>query len=167
MLISRQTAQTICRAGLAGEALRPLLDWAAAVVPRRARARTPVFLFGTAGLRRLSGAQQGELLRHARDTLSESPFRCNLEAQKHVKRCWRHTEHRNRTGMPGMVRNTKGHSLDRPRLSDCAQRFFSASRKGVGRMSRPTATSWPCSGNLMSETRPLLPPGSSRAGPRW
>ncbi len=91
MLISRQTAQTICRAGLAGEALRPLLDWAAAVVPRRARARTPVFLFGTAGLRRLSGAQQGELLRHARDTLSESPFRCNLEAQKHVKRCWRHT----------------------------------------------------------------------------
>lgn len=91
MLISRQTAQTICRAGLAGEALRPLLDWAAAVVPRRARARTPVFLFGTAGLRRLSGAQQGELLRHVRDTLSESPFRCNLEARKHVKRCWGHT----------------------------------------------------------------------------
>ncbi len=61
-------------AGLAAEALLPLLDWAAAAVPARARAATPVFLFGTAGLRRLTEPQQAELMQHVRDTLSSSPF---------------------------------------------------------------------------------------------
>ena len=38
---------------------------------------TPVFLFGTAGLRRFTAAAQRRLLGHARspDTLAESPFR--------------------------------------------------------------------------------------------
>jgi hypothetical protein len=31
----------------------PLLEWAEAAVPRRQWAQTPVFLFGTAGLRKL------------------------------------------------------------------------------------------------------------------
>lgn len=37
----------------------PLLEWAAAVVPRRQWARTPVFLFGTAGLRKLRWVGRG------------------------------------------------------------------------------------------------------------
>ncbi|PSC71682.1 putative apyrase 7 [Micractinium conductrix] len=62
-------------AGLEERALGPLLEWAAAVVPRRQWARTPVFLFGTAGLRKLSEQQQAELLQVARRVLGGSAFR--------------------------------------------------------------------------------------------
>ena len=40
-------------------ALGPLLEWAAAVVPPRARAATPVFLFGTAGPAQAGAAAAG------------------------------------------------------------------------------------------------------------
>jgi Golgi nucleoside diphosphatase len=63
-------------AGVSRVALGPLLEWAAAVVPPRARSATPVFLFGTAGLRKLAPPQQGVVLRAARDALTASPFRC-------------------------------------------------------------------------------------------
>lgn len=65
-------------AGVSRVALGPLLAWAAAVVPPRARAATPVFLFGTAGLRKLAPPQQGVVLRAAQDALTASPFRCAL-----------------------------------------------------------------------------------------
>ena len=56
-------------------ALGPLLDWAAAVVPPRQRAATPVFLFGTAGLRRLGLPAQAALLVQVRHALEASPFK--------------------------------------------------------------------------------------------
>ncbi|KAL4451373.1 hypothetical protein ABPG77_009445 [Micractinium sp. CCAP 211/92] len=61
--------------GLQGRALGPLLQWAEAAVPRRQWASTPVFLFGTAGLRRLSQEQQGQLLAGVRRVLGSSAFR--------------------------------------------------------------------------------------------
>ena len=63
-------------AGLQTRALGPLLDWAAAVMPARQHSRTPVFLLGTAGLRRLPDEQEQELLVTACDVLAASPFRC-------------------------------------------------------------------------------------------
>lgn len=68
-------ANVIAHAGVSSKALGPLLDWAAAVVPPRARPATPVFLFGTAGLRKLAAPQQGMVLRAAREALDASPFR--------------------------------------------------------------------------------------------
>ncbi|PRW21038.1 putative apyrase 7 [Chlorella sorokiniana] len=62
-------------AGLQAKALGPLLEWAAAVVPRSQRPRTPVFLFGTAGLRKLSEEQQARLLDGCRAVLGASFFR--------------------------------------------------------------------------------------------
>lgn len=70
-------------AGLGRTALGPLLEWAAAVVPPRARAATPVFLFGTAGLRRLTAGQQGAVMAAARSALEASPFRCSR-----IRSCW-------------------------------------------------------------------------------
>ena len=57
------------------KALGPLLDWAAAVVPRRRRKSTPVFLFGTAGMRKLALPQQASLLIQIRTVLEASPFK--------------------------------------------------------------------------------------------
>ncbi|EFN50868.1 hypothetical protein CHLNCDRAFT_141807 [Chlorella variabilis] len=61
--------------GLQAKALGPLLEWAEAVVPRWQWKQTPMFLFGTAGLRRLSAAQQEGLLEGVRDVLQHSVFR--------------------------------------------------------------------------------------------
>jgi len=55
-------------------ALAPLLEWAEAVVPRAQWAATPLFLFGTAGLRRLPPARQAALLGHVRAALRASSF---------------------------------------------------------------------------------------------
>ena len=66
------------RAGVHPAALGPLLDWAAAVVPSRQRAATPVFLFGTAGMRRLGLPRQAALLVQIRRILEGSGFRCVL-----------------------------------------------------------------------------------------
>jgi hypothetical protein len=53
----------------------PLLGWAKAVVPRRRRASTPVFLYATAGLRKLAEGQQEDLMHSVRSVLRTSPFR--------------------------------------------------------------------------------------------
>lgn len=63
------------REGLEATALQPLLAWAQAALPRAAWHRTPLFLFGTAGLRRLPDANQEELLAGAREVLDGSVFR--------------------------------------------------------------------------------------------
>lgn len=61
--------------GMEAMALRPLLDWARAALPRAAWARTPVFLLGTAGLRRLPLADQRWVLDTASAVLAHSAFR--------------------------------------------------------------------------------------------
>ena len=53
----------------------PLLRWAEAVVPHEQHKHTPIFLFGTAGLRRLSAAHQSQLLAGVRTILAASTFR--------------------------------------------------------------------------------------------
>ena len=63
-------------AGLYRRALGPLLDWAEAVVPRKQWERTPIFLFGTAGLRKLPKEAQHTLLIDLRDALAQCSFRC-------------------------------------------------------------------------------------------
>eukprot|EP00887_Chlorella_sp_A99_P007229 scaffold2.g7229.t1 len=63
------------RAGLEARALAPLLDWAQAALPSRAWAQTPLFLFGTAGLRRLAPGDRGQVLDAAREVLAGSAFR--------------------------------------------------------------------------------------------
>jgi Golgi nucleoside diphosphatase len=57
------------------KALGPLLDWARAVVPARQRARTPAFLLGTAGLRKLAPEARHALLADIRACLAASGFR--------------------------------------------------------------------------------------------
>ena len=52
-----------------------MLDWAEAVVPRKQWERTPIFLFGTAGLRKLPKEAQHTLLIDLRDALSQCSFR--------------------------------------------------------------------------------------------
>ena len=75
---SQHSCICCCPADLRTRALGPLLDWAAAVVPARQHTRAPVFLLGTAGLRRLPDEQQQELLSTAGDVLAASPFRWPL-----------------------------------------------------------------------------------------
>ena len=53
----------------------PLLQWAEAVVPYGRHKHTPIFLFGTAGLRRLSSEHQAQLLAGTRAILGSSSFR--------------------------------------------------------------------------------------------
>lgn len=55
--------------------LQPLLEWAGAVVPRPAWHATPIFLFGTAGMRRLSKASQEDLIETCRSVLRRSGFK--------------------------------------------------------------------------------------------
>ena len=59
-------------------ALGPLLEWARAVVPRAQHARTPLFLFGTAGMRRLAPEARAALLADVRACLAASGFRCGV-----------------------------------------------------------------------------------------
>ena len=61
--------------GLWTQALQPLLAWAEAVIPRSQWRTTPVFLFGTAGLRVLSPESQAKLLGNVRSSLKKSAFR--------------------------------------------------------------------------------------------
>jgi hypothetical protein len=56
-------------------ALSPLLEWARAVVPPRARRATPLFLFGTGGLRRLPEGERSALLAEVQRLLRRSGFR--------------------------------------------------------------------------------------------
>jgi Golgi nucleoside diphosphatase len=61
--------------GLRSRALGPLLDWAEAVIPPARWASTPLFLFGTAGLRKLGGSEQARVMEEVRDALAASNFR--------------------------------------------------------------------------------------------
>ena len=61
--------------GLWTQALQPLLAWAEAVIPRSQWHTTPVFLFGTAGLRVLSPESQAKLLGNVQSSLKKSAFR--------------------------------------------------------------------------------------------
>ena len=75
-------------AGLHRKALGPLLEWAEAVVPRRQWGRTPIFLFGTAGLRKLPNEAQQSLLADLRDALSQCSFRS--VSTKNLLSLWAH-----------------------------------------------------------------------------
>mmetsp|Transcript_9707 Transcript_9707/g.24115 ORF Transcript_9707/g.24115 Transcript_9707/m.24115 type:complete len:580 (-) Transcript_9707:10-1749(-) len=57
------------------EALGPLLEWARAVVPKKQRACTPVFMFMTAGVRKLSPYLQQRLTADTNAILASSGFR--------------------------------------------------------------------------------------------
>ena len=61
--------------GLWTKALQPLLVWAQAVIPSKQWASTPLFLFGTAGLRILHLDSQSKLLANIRSALQGSTFR--------------------------------------------------------------------------------------------
>ena len=75
MGMGRSLFRASLHTGLYTKALGPLLEWAEAVVPERQWDRTPVFLFGTAGLRKLPAEAQHSLLTDLRDALSRSSFR--------------------------------------------------------------------------------------------
>eukprot|EP00798_Chlamydomonas_sp_ICE-L_P008755 gene8755-33617_t len=61
--------------GLRHRALGPLLEWAQAVVPIHEWATTPIFLFATAGVRRLPKSDQSALMQSVSWILSGSGFR--------------------------------------------------------------------------------------------
>jgi len=61
--------------------LQPLLDYANAVVPWRARKRTPIFLFATAGMRVISKADQEAILKEVRSTFSGSDFNFTYQTE--------------------------------------------------------------------------------------
>ena len=73
------TALHVVCVGLWTSALQPLLAWAEAVIPHSHWEATPLFLFGTAGLRVLSPESQGRLLGNIRTALQGSAFRCAHE----------------------------------------------------------------------------------------
>eukprot|EP00897_Mesotaenium_endlicherianum_P009522 jgi/Mesen1/8599/ME000005S08564 len=60
--------------GLRSVALEPLLAWAISQVPREARHSTPLFLFATAGLRRLPAGDSAWVLQETRGVLRGAPF---------------------------------------------------------------------------------------------
>ncbi|GAX78358.1 hypothetical protein CEUSTIGMA_g5800.t1 [Chlamydomonas eustigma] len=61
--------------GLRTRSLGPLLNWACAVIPSRQRSSTPLYLFATAGVRKLPEASRDHLLNAIRAELSVSGFR--------------------------------------------------------------------------------------------
>jgi len=63
----------------AADSLQPLLERARAVVPAAQRARTPVFLRATAGLRMVGEEAAERILREVRQTLGASGFRFDTD----------------------------------------------------------------------------------------
>lgn len=64
--------------GLRG-AIRPLLDWAEKQIPKHAHRSTPIFLYATAGVRKLPGSDSDWLLRKAWSILKKSSFWCQRD----------------------------------------------------------------------------------------
>eukprot|EP00873_Tetraselmis_striata_P016029 jgi/Tetstr1/436293/TSEL_025134.t1 len=62
-------------AGRVHGALDPLLQWAQRTIPSSYHSDSPIFLFGTAGLRKLPANLQSSLLADVRQLLDASPFR--------------------------------------------------------------------------------------------
>ncbi|KAL4517877.1 hypothetical protein Ndes2526A_g02251 [Nannochloris sp. 'desiccata'] len=56
-------------------ALEPLLEWSRAVIPRNSWPTTPVFLLGTAGLRKLNEEHRERVMNEARSVLKRCGFR--------------------------------------------------------------------------------------------
>jgi apyrase len=56
-------------------ALEPLLEWSRAVIPRSSWVNTPVFLLGTAGLRKLNEEHKERVMNEARSVLRRCGFR--------------------------------------------------------------------------------------------
>lgn len=64
--------------GLTG-AIRPLLQWAEEKIPKEAHKNTFLFLYATAGVRRLPNSQSKWILKHAWSILKNSSFMCRRE----------------------------------------------------------------------------------------
>lgn len=65
---------------LESECLRPLLTWAKAVIPSKHLEATPLFMFATGGVRKMSKEAQDELISNIVSILENSGFRygwCN------------------------------------------------------------------------------------------
>jgi hypothetical protein len=75
------------RAGLERRALGPLLQWARAVVPRGARASTPLFIAATAGLRRLPEGVRQDLLADVQRVAGAPPPRAPAPATADLRHC--------------------------------------------------------------------------------
>ncbi|KAK9985041.1 hypothetical protein SO802_034566 [Lithocarpus litseifolius] len=92
--------------GLNG-AIKPLIRWAEKQIPRNARKSTSLFLYATAGVRRLPKADSKWLLDNARSILKTSPFRCEENCVKIISGAeeayfgWIALNHR--TGMLGVT----------------------------------------------------------------
>lgn len=66
------------KSGLKG-AIKPLIRWAAKQIPEHAHSSTSLFLYATAGVRRLPTADSTWLLENAWSILKDSPFLCKKE----------------------------------------------------------------------------------------
>ncbi|KAA8519029.1 hypothetical protein F0562_016197 [Nyssa sinensis] len=64
--------------GLRG-AIKPLIQWAEKQIPKHAHKNTFLFLYATAGVRRLPSSDSGWLLNNAWSILKNSPFLCQRE----------------------------------------------------------------------------------------
>lgn len=60
-------------------AIRPLIKWAEKQIPRNAHKTTSIFVYATAGVRRLPAAESRRLLDNAWSILQASPFLCRRE----------------------------------------------------------------------------------------
>lgn len=61
------------------EAIEPLVKWAKKQIPVKSHKNTSLFLYATAGLRRLPSSESEWLLNNARSILKRSPFLCKRE----------------------------------------------------------------------------------------
>ncbi len=65
-------------------ALGPLLDWARAVVPASQWKLTPIYLFSTAGVRKMPEQERTALMEGVRKLLTASGLRCEWMSRKAV-----------------------------------------------------------------------------------
>lgn len=65
-------------------AIKPLLQWAEKQIPKHAHKSTSVFLYATAGVRRLPSADSEWLLNNAWSIMKNSPFLCQREWVKTI-----------------------------------------------------------------------------------
>lgn len=71
--------------GIRRQVLEPLLGWAKAVVPESEWNKTPVFLFGTAGMRRLRPDDQENIMAMCRTVLKASGFKFDLSWSRVIR----------------------------------------------------------------------------------
>ncbi|CAH8345801.1 unnamed protein product [Eruca vesicaria subsp. sativa] len=61
------------------KAIKPLIQWAEKQIPKRAHRTTSLFVYATAGVRRLRGTDSSWLLGNVWSILAKSPFTCKRE----------------------------------------------------------------------------------------